>query len=171
VVLELKCPNCGIPHRQEDIFCRKCGKRLRPDNDDPLPADSFRPDALDLLETLNDFRAWIEQRKKTNARFMKAYKKRLDDIGPVIKQFKHKYGNSEGGRLKQFELVQEIFTCFSRPVRFMETKLRPSVGMGVWQERWMMTTAVEDYLKECCREADHLFDELMNKLPLPGKAK
>jgi hypothetical protein len=53
----------------------------------------------------------------------------------------------------------------------METKLRPSVGMGVWQERWMMTTAVEDYLKECCREADRLFDELMNKSPFLGQAK
>jgi hypothetical protein len=120
---------------------------------------------------LNDFRAWLDQRKKTDVRFMKAYKKRLDDIGAVFKQFKQKYGNSEGGRLKQFELVQKIFTCFSRPVRFMETKIRPSVGMGVWQERWMMETAVEDYLKECCQEADRLFDESVNKLPFVGKAK
>jgi hypothetical protein len=35
----------------------------------------------------------------------------------------------------------------------------------------MMTTAVEDYLKECCQEADRLFDELMNKLPFPDKSK
>jgi hypothetical protein len=169
--VELKCPKCGIHHRQEDVFCSKCGIRLGPDNDDPLPDDSFGPDALNLLETLNDFRAWIDQRKKTNARFMRAYKKRLDDIGPAIKQFNSKYRNSESSRLQQFELVQEIFTCFSRPVRFMKTNLRPSVGMGVWQERWMMTTAVEDYLKECCQEADRLFDEFMNKLPFPGKAK
>jgi hypothetical protein len=153
-------------HSRKDVFCRKCGTRLRPDNDDPLPDDSFRPEVLGLLETLNDFRAWIDQRKKTNVRFMEAYKKRLDDIGPAIKQFKHKYGNSEGDRLKQFELVQEIFTCFNRPVRFMDTKLRPSVGMGVWQERWMMTKAVEDYLQACCREADRLFDELMKKLSI-----
>ena len=102
---------------------------------------------------------------------MEAYKKRLGDIDPVIKKFKHKYGNSEGDRLKQFELVQEIFTCFNRPVKFMDTKLRPSVGMGVWQERWMMTAAVEDYLKACCREADHLFDELIKKLPFLRKIK
>lgn len=169
--MELKCARCGNHYSQEDVFCSKCGTRLKPDNDDLLPDDSFKPDASDLLETLNDFRAWIDQRKKTNVRFMKAYKERLDDIGPAIDQFKHKYGNSEGGRLKQLELVQEIFTCFSRPVRFMETKLRPSVGMGVWQERWMMATAVEDYLKECCREADHLFDELMRKLPFLGQIK
>ena len=169
--MELQCPKCGMHHRLEDVFCRKCGTRLRPDNDAPLPEDSFKPDAMGLLETLNDFRVWIDQRKKTNVRFMEAYKKRLDDIGPAIKQFKHKYGNSEGDRLKQFELVQEIFTCFNRPVRFMDTKLRPSVGMGVWQERWMVTAAVEDYLKECCREADRLFDELMKKLPFPCKVK
>lgn len=165
--MELECPKCGMHHSRKDVFCRKCGTRLIPDNDDPLPDDYFRPDVLDLLETLNDFRAWIDQRKKTNVRFMEAYKKRLDDIGHAIKQFKHKYGNSEGDRLKQFELVQEIFTCLNRPVRFMDTKLRPSVGMGVWQERWMMTAAVEDYLKECCQEADRLFDELMKKLPFP----
>ena len=158
----LECPKCGIHHNPEDVFCSKCGARLRPDNDDPLPEDSFRPDALDLLETLKGFRAWVGQRKKIDVRFMKAYKKRLDDIGPAIKQFQNNYGNNEGGRLKQFELLQEIFSCFSRPIRYMETKLRPSVGMGVWQERWMMTTAVEDYLKACCREADRLFDELIN---------
>lgn len=163
--MELKCSKCGIHHSPEDVFCSKCGTRLRPDSDDPPSDDSFRQDALDLLETLKEFRAWIDQRKKTNARFMKAYKKRLDDLDPVIEQFKHKYGNRKGSRLKQFELLQEIFTCFRRPVRFMETKVRPSIGMGVWQERWMMTTAVEDYLKECCQEADRLFDELMNKLP------
>ena len=96
---------------------------------------------------------------------MKAYQKRLDDIGPDLQQFKHKYGNSEGGWLRPFELFEEIFICFNRPVRFMETKLRPSVGMGIWQERWMMTAAVEDYLKECCQEVDRLFYELRNKLP------
>ena len=169
--MELKCPQCGIHHNQEDVFCSNCGTRLRPDNDDLLPYDSFRPDALDIIETLNDFRTWIDQRNKTNVRFMEAYKKRLDDIDPAIKQFKQKYGNCQGDRLKQFELVQEIFTCFNRPVRFMDTKLRPSVSMGVWQERWMMTAAVEDYLKECCREADRLFDQLMNKLSFLGKAK
>jgi len=158
--MELKCPKCGIHHRQEDVFCSKCGTRLRPDNDDLLPDDSLRKDALDLSRALNDFRNWIDRRKKTDVRFMKAYKQRLEDeIGPSFIEFKAKYGHIERGQSIQFELVQEIFTCFSRPVRFMETKLRPSVGMGIWQERWMMTSAVEDYLKACCREADSLFDE------------
>ena len=102
---------------------------------------------------------------------MKTYKKRLEELGPVIKEFKNKYGHSDGSRLNQFELVQEIFTCYRRPVRFMETKLRPSVGIGIWQARWMMTAAVEDYMKACCREADRLSDDLMNKLPFAGKAK
>jgi hypothetical protein len=168
--VELKCPKCGIHHPREDVFCSKCGTRLGPDDTDPAPDHLFQTDALNLLAALSDFRAWIDQRKKTNARFMKAYKKRIDDIGPGIEQFKHKYGNGESGRSRQFELVQEIFTCFNHPVRFMETKLRPSVGMGVWQERWMMTAAIEDYLKECCREADRLLDELENKLRFQGQA-
>ena len=109
--MELKCPKCGIHHRREDLFCSKCGTRLGPDDTNPLPDDSFLTDALNLLGALSDFRAWIDQRKKTNARFMKAYKKRIDDIGPGIEQFKRKYGNSESGRLRQFELVQDIFAC------------------------------------------------------------
>ena len=169
--MELKCPKCGICHPQADVFCSKCGTRLNLGSDKPSADDSFGPDALELLAKLTDFRSWIDQRRKTNVRFMKAYKNRIDDIDPAIKQFKDKYGNSEGNQLTQLELVQEIFACFCRPVRFMETKIRPSVGIGVWQERWMMTTAVEDYLKECCQEADRLFDELMNKLPFPGKTK
>lgn len=170
--MELKCPNCGIPHRQKDIFCSKCGVRIRPGKGDQKPAESFRQDLPALLKTLNEFRAWIDQSKKINVRFMKTYKQRIEEeIGPSIKQFEEKYRNSEEGRSKPFELIMETFACLNRPISLMQTKLRPSVGMGVWQERWMMTAAVEDYLKECCREADHLFDELMNKLPFPGKAK
>ena len=169
--MELKCPKCGIPISQGDIYCSKCGTRIRPGIGEPPRDDSFSLGVRLLLKMLTEFRAWIDQRKKTNIRFMKAYKKRLDELGPAIEEFRRKYGHSESGRLEQFELVQEIFICYRRPVRFMETKLRPSVGMGVWQERWMMTSAVEDYLKACCREADRLSDELMNKLPFPGKAK
>ena len=51
--MELKCPKCGNHHRQEDVFCSKCGTRLRPDNNDPLPDDTFRTDAWELLEALN----------------------------------------------------------------------------------------------------------------------
>jgi hypothetical protein len=46
----------------------------------------------------------------------------------------------------------------------METKLRPSVSMGVFLERWMMTKAAESYLKECCQEADHRLDELKKRI-------
>ena len=163
--MELKCPKCGIPHGQEDIFCSKCGYRVRPSNGDPIPDVSFRVDAAVLLETLNEFRLWIDQSKKNNVRFMKIYKQRIEDeIGPSIRQFKEKYGNIEGSQAKPFELIQEIFTCFRRPIRFMETKLRPSVGIGVWQERWMMTKAVEDYVKACCQEADCHLGELIQEL-------
>lgn len=168
--MESKCPNCGILTNQGDIYCSKCGTRIKPDKADPS-SGSFNSDILDLVDALKGFRIWIDQRKKTNVRFMKAYKKRLDELSPVFEQFKHKYGRNERDRLEQFELVQEIFTCYRRPARFMETKLRPSVGMGVWQERWMMTSAVEDYLKTCCREADRLFYELKHKAPFSGKAK
>ena len=169
--MELKCPNCRISISQGDIYCSKCGIRLQTDNDDSLSGDSFNSDILNLLDALHGFRTWMDQRKKTNIRFMKVYKKRLDELGIVIKQFKLKYHHSEKGRMEPFELVQEIFTCFRRPVRFMETELRPSVGMGVWQERWMMITTVEDYLAECCRESDRLFDELNKNLPFLRKVK
>ena len=163
--MEMKCPKCGIPHSQEDIFCSKCGSQVRPSDSNQIPDVSFRTDALELLETLNEFRLWIDQREKNNVRFMKIYKQRIEDeIGPSIRQFKKKYGNIEGRQVKPFELIQEIFTCFRRPVRYMETKLRPSVGMGVWQERWMMTKAVEDYLKACCQEADRHINELKQNL-------
>ena len=163
--MELKCPKCGIPHSQEDIFCSKCGSRVRPSDGDQIPDVSFRTDALELLETLNEFRLWIGQTKKNNVRFMKIYKQRIEDeIGPSIRQFKEKYGNIEGRQAKLLELIQEIFICFHRPVRFMETKLRPSVGMGVWQERWMMAKAVEDYVRACCQEADRHLSELVQEM-------
>jgi hypothetical protein len=168
VVLELKCPNCGIPHRQEDIFCSKCGVRIRPTKGDPEPDESFRKDLPAILKTLNQFRAWIDQSKKINVRFMKAYKQRIEEeIGPSIRQFEEKYRNSEEGRSKPFELILEAFACLSRPISLMQTKLRPSVGMGVWQERWMLTKAVEDYLKTCCQEADRYLNELKQTLASP----
>jgi hypothetical protein len=36
--------------------------------------------------------------------------------------------------------------------------------MGVWQERWMMIKAVDDYLKQCCQEADRHINELKQNL-------
>jgi hypothetical protein len=139
--------------------------RIRTNNSDQACDDSFSSDALALLKMLYEFRAWIDQRKKTNIRFMKAYKQRLvDEIGLSIRQFKEKYGDTEGEQSKQFELILETYACLSRPIAFMQTKLRPSVGIGIWQERWMMTKAVEDYLKECCQEADRYINELKQNL-------
>jgi hypothetical protein len=163
--LDLKCSNCGIPRRQEDLFCSKCGLRIRPSKVDPEPDEAFRQDLPALLKTLDEFRAWIDQSKKINVRFMKIYKQRIEDeIGPSIRQFKEKYGASEGGHSKQFELILETFASFKRPTALMETKLRPSVGIGIWQERWMMTRAVENYLKACCQEADRYINELKQNL-------
>ena len=163
--MELKCPKCGIPISKADTFCSKCGMRIRTNNGDQARDDSFSSDALALLKMLNEFRAWIDQRKKMNIRFMKAYKQRLvDDMGLSIRQFKEKYGDTEEGQSKQFELILETFASFKRPIAFMETKLRPSVGIGVWQERWMMAKTVEDYLKACCQDADRHINELKQTL-------
>lgn len=163
--MELKCPKCANSIRKADIFCSTCGMRIRTKNGEQAPDDSFRTDALALLKMLNEFRAWIDQRKKTNIRFMKAYKQRLiDEMGRSIRRFKEKYGDTEAAQSQQFELILETFACFKRPIAFMETKLRPSIGIGVWQERWMMAKAVEDYLKACCQEADRHINELKQTL-------
>ena len=94
---------------------------------------------------------------------MKLEKKKLIEIHRKmleIRHFEEKYRNSEEVRSKPFELILETLASFKRPIAFMETKLRPSVGMGIWQERWMMTKAVEDYLKVCCQEVDRYIKEL-----------
>ena len=88
--------------------------RIRTNNGDKTRDDSFSSDALALLKMLNEFRIWIDQRKKTNIRFMKAYKQRLvNEMGPSIRQFKEKYGDTERGQSKQFELILETFACFN----------------------------------------------------------
>ena len=88
----------------------------------------------------------------------------MDELGLSIRQFKDKYGDTEDGRSKQFERILETFASFERPTTLMETKLRPSVSIGIWQERWMMTKAVEDYLAACCQEADRHINELERTL-------
>ena len=96
---------------------------------------------------------------------MRGYKERVvEEIGPSIREFSEKYNDKEEGRSPLFHLTLDIFSWFSRPISLMETKLRPSVGMGVFLERWMMTKAAESYLKECCQEADHRLDELMKRI-------
>lgn len=95
---------------------------------------------------------------------MKAYKQKMqDEIAPAISKFRKKYDINEEKQSKQFVLILEVFACFERPISFMETKLRASVGMGIWQERWMMAKAVDDYLIDCCREADRQLSELVKK--------
>ena len=103
---------------------------------------------------------------------MKSYKERiLEEIGPSIQEFDKKYKDREEGRSPLFILTMEIFSWLSRPISLMETKLRPSIGMGVFLERWMMTNAAESYLKECCQEADHRLDELMKEIKLASGVK
>ena len=96
---------------------------------------------------------------------MRDYKERIvEEIGPSIREFSEKYKDREEGQSPLFGHITEIFSLLSRPITLMETKLRPSVGMGVFLERWMMTKAAESYLKECCQEADHRLDELMKRI-------
>ncbi|MHC4457594.1 MAG: hypothetical protein ACYS0I_10980 [Planctomycetota bacterium] len=124
----------------------------------------FKTAVAELLDTLIQFRSWIDRQKKINVSFMKSYKKHLEkDIGPTIKQFEEKYQYREEGQSPSFQLIMKSFACFKRPITFMQTQLRPSVGMGIFLERWMLTRAVQDYLKECCQEADSYLDELTNK--------
>lgn len=102
---------------------------------------------------------------------MRAYKERLDrEIFPPIREFHEKYGEREEGQSPLFILIKEAFSWLNRPIPFMETKLRPSVGMGVFLERWMMTKVLEDYLKECCQETDNRLDRLTKKIELASGA-
>ena len=125
----------------------------------------FKAAVTELLDTLIQFRSWIDRQKKINVSFMKAYKKRLEkETGPALTQFEEKYKNREEGQSPSFHLIMKSFDCFKRPITFMQTQLRPSVGMGIFLERWMLTKAVQDYLKECCQEADSYLNELIKKM-------
>ena len=125
----------------------------------------FEVELMALLKTMKEFRTWIDQRKRKNVRFMRAYKERIEgEIRPSIREFDEKYKETEEGQSPLFLLIMEVFSWLSRPIGLMETELRPSVGMGVFLERWMLTKAAEDYLKECCQEADHRIDELTKEI-------
>jgi hypothetical protein len=116
---------------------------------------------------LTEFRSWIDKQKQMNVSFMMSYKKHLEkDLGPTIKQFEEKYQYRQEGHASSYQLIMKSFACFKRPIIFMQTQLRPSVGMGIFLERWMLTKAVEDYLKECCQEADRYLEELTKKMGL-----
>jgi hypothetical protein len=159
--LEPKCPKCGAYCAQGDLFCRKCGIRLNISPDDKDQSSPFLKEVITLLKVLKEFRSWIDMKDKKNIRFMKGYKERIvEEIGPSIQKFNERYKDREEGRSPLFNLTVDTFSWLSRPISLMETKLRPSVGMGVFLERWMMTKAAESYLKECCQEADRRLDEL-----------
>ena len=127
----------------------------------------FNSAVTELIDAYIRFRTWIDRQKKINVAFMKSYKKQLeDDIGPTVKAFEKKYQFKEEGQSSSYRLIMKGFACFERPIAFMPTRLRPSVGMGVFLERWMLQGAVRDYLKECCQEVDAYLDELTNKVGL-----
>ena len=49
----------------------------------------FNKTAGELLDTMTEFRIWIDRQKKINVSFMKAYKKRLEkETGPLFLQKK-----------------------------------------------------------------------------------
>lgn len=161
----MKCPKCGVSYGKEDLFCRKCGVRLQSAPKALPQGTQVETEVIALLKTLKEFRAWIDQKKKKNVRFMRAYKERIEqEIGPPISELAEKYREREKGQSSNFSLIMDAFLWLSRPITIVETRLRPSVGMGVFLERWMVTKVFEDYLKECCHEADHHLDELTKKI-------
>ena len=163
--MKMKCPECGNAYGLRDLFCRKCGIRLKISPEDKDQSSPFLKEVIALLRVLKEFRSWIDLKDKKNIRFMRRYKERIvEEIGPTIREFSEKYKDREEGRSPLFGLTLDIFSWFSRPISLMETKLRPSVSMGVFLERWMMTKAAESYLKECCQEADHRLDELKKRI-------
>jgi len=122
-------------------------------------------EVMALLKTLKEFRAWIDQKKRKNVRFMRVYKQRIErEIGPSIREFDERYREKQEEQSPLFRHIMEAFSAFSRPINLMETELRPSVGMGVFLERWMVTKAAEDYLKECCQEVDRHLEELTKEI-------
>lgn len=164
--MKLKCPKCGISYIQEDQFCRKCGVRIKNGPQVWEQNTPFEIEVMTLIKDLKEFRSWMDQ-SKINVHFMRAYKEKIDkEIGPHIITFTEKYKDKDEGRSTLFSLIMETFSWLNRPITFMETELRPSIGMGGFLERWMMTSAVESYLKECCQNVDHHLDELQREIEL-----
>ena len=86
------------------------------------------------------------------------------DIGPFLQRLQDKYPNKEAAKSLLMNHIAEAVSALNRPIPFMETELRPSVGMGIFLERWMMTGVVDRYLGECCQEVDSHLEALAEKL-------
>lgn len=159
--LPASCHFCGSPSAPGDVFCRQCGTALQSRRPFPSSDRPFHGDIKALFIKLKDFRLWIDKTKKKNIRFMEAYKVSLEkEINPRIRALSSKHGIDPDDHSDPINLMRETALTLAGPIRFMETKLRPSVGMGVFLERWMMASALETYLKECCHKADGLLDQV-----------
>ena len=160
-----KCPKCETPYGKRDLFCKKCGTRLRNSLDHKKQLRQFEIDVVALFQALNEFRIWIDKNEKLNVPFMKSYKEKMDgEVSSLIKKFDENYRKTEEKFSPFFNLMTETFSALNRPIAFMETRLRPSIGMGVFLERWMLINTVESYLKECCKDADYYLDMLKEKI-------
>jgi len=160
-----KCPKCETPYEKGDLFCKKCGTRLRNSLDHKKQLSQFEIDVVALFQALYEFRNWIDNNEKKNISFMNSYKKKMNsEISALIKKFDETYRQTEERFSPCLNLIIKTFSSLKRPIAFMETRLRPSIGMGVFLERWMLTNAVESYLKECCKDADYYLDMLKKKI-------
>jgi len=165
--LPASCHFCGSPRAPGDFFCRHCGQALQSRPPVPSSHGRFDEEIEALFIQLKDFRLWIDKTKKKNVRFMEAYKISLEkEINPQISALCSKHATDPDDHSNPINLMRETALTLTGPIHFMETKLRPSVGMGIFLERWMMTSALETYLKECCRKADGLLDQLAQLLDL-----
>ena len=160
-----KCPKCRTSYEQGDLFCKRCGTPLRNSLEHKKQLSQFEIDVVILFQAFNEFRNWIDNNEKKNISFMNSYKKKMDsEISALIKKFDGNYGGVEEKFSPFFNLITETFSALNRPIAFMETRLRPSIGMGVFLERWMLSKVVESYLKECCKDADYYLDMLKEKI-------
>ena len=127
----------------------------------PPDADRLKQAVVDFLAQIKEFRLWIEGQKKISVRVMQAYKTTVaDKIDPQLAALR-----SELKTPSNLErILGEIESAVHRPLHLMETKLRPSVGMGVFLERWMRSQTVDNCLKESCAAIDRYVLELSRLL-------
>ena len=83
-----KCSKCKTLYEQGDLFCRKCGTRLRNSPEHKKQLSQFEIDAVGLFQALNEFRNWIDNNERKNIPFMNSYKKKMNsEISVLIKKF------------------------------------------------------------------------------------